>query len=541
VRKIKDIYSSYDVVIQNQAPGLFLTNGLLLAFFPLTLIQSLLTGGVESSIAQIVALVSLTLSMVFLYKGRYLSSVVTTTTIITLVLGLVTLITVGETPDRLYQSFFYMLGPVVMSSVYTSTWKTTFVTSLAGFVVVIIKMFGQFVPLFEPGTELRGALDQNFRTGLIIYLLMSIFIIYSVRTKQSHLRVMEQAQSKSEENLGKIGTVVSATLHQSKDFKLLENDFTQIVTSLSSMHRTTEEIAGQIDNLGVTIDEVNTSVQASQQEAQSFTKEVEKTDQVIQDSTAAVNQMSASLDSVAEIIRARLETTQQLKSYLVSGREGVDATKLAFTQVLKEMENLQEVNGIVANIASQTNLLSMNAAIEAAHAGEAGKGFAVVAEEIRKLASSTAENSQLISKNLGDLTGSIGETGSSIDVTIRAMDEIEQQINQVVQSFQEINYSASELSEGGKSIIRSMQTLLDSSSIIQSGSQSIATNQDQIRTFMTQVSGLSKKVSTDSHKIIQHIESTDTAVSDIKHRIEQSRTSLESLAASVEALQADAI
>jgi methyl-accepting chemotaxis protein len=107
------------------------------------------------------------------------------------------------------------------------------------------------------------------------------------------------------------------------------------------------------------------------------------------------------------------------------GRTGLQEVSSDIQEIVRESEGLLEINGVMENIASQTNLLSMNAAIEAAHAGEAGKGFAVVADEIRKLAESSTEQSKTISAILSKIKESIDKIMTSTNEVLQNFDVIE--------------------------------------------------------------------------------------------------------------------
>ena len=139
-------------------------------------------------------------------------------------------------------------------------------------------------------------------------------------------------------------------------------------------------------------------------------------------------------------------------------------------EIARESEGLLEINAVMENIASQTNLLSMNAAIEAAHAGEAGKGFAVVADEIRKLAESSSEQSKTISSVLKKIKSSIDKITSSTENVLAKFEAIDRDIKTVSDQEENIRNAKEEQGHGSKQILEAIGNLNEITMQVKSGS-----------------------------------------------------------------------
>jgi hypothetical protein len=173
---------------------------------------------------------------------------------------------------------------------------------------------------------------------------------------------------------------------------------------------------------------------------------------------------------------------------------------------------------VINTVAAQTRILSMNAAIEAAHAGEYGRGFAVVAEEIRKLAENTSTNTSQISTTLKDFVQRIYAAREASTRTGESFSRISEEIQGFVQAFTEISQSTTELASGSKEMVAGVGSLRESATRIQERSESIQTstraiNQavESVHQFSTETRGHIDEVDGESRRIAEEQASiTDT-------------------------------
>jgi len=181
----------------------------------------------------------------------------------------------------------------------------------------------------------------------------------------------------------------------------------------------------------------------------------------VEASSSAIEEMIANIRSVTDTLSKNTQNVRDLEDASVAGHSSLNEVVTDIQGIARESESLLEINAVMQNIASQTNLLSMNAAIEAAHAGEAGRGFAVVADEIRKLAESSSKQSKTIGGVLKGIKSSIDKITKSTDVVLGKFNAIGDGVKTVAVQENNILYSMEEQGEGSKQILHSVSTVND--------------------------------------------------------------------------------
>ena len=253
-----------------------------------------------------------------------------------------------------------------------------------------------------------------------------------------------------------------------------------IFSSVGETNSAVEHISGSLDTIGEQVKILDGETEENLASIEEVTHNISAVDDqiirqssMVEESTAAITQMISSLNKVNTVAHKKRQATLALTKVADEGKEQIDATSSAFNTVVENINQIQNIAATINSIASQTNLLSMNAAIEAAHAGEAGRGFSVVAEEIRKLADSSRESAVQITQIIKGITHSVIETDENVKSTARAFEMLAAEVSDTVNAFSEIEQSVEELDQGGQKILDSSNNINDITLSIRQGSNDI--------------------------------------------------------------------
>jgi|GEM_PF-1222599 len=283
------------------------------------------------------------------------------------------------------------------------------------------------------------------------------------------------------------------------------NNLLQAVEDSSSSviqgERNVESILELTRSLDSSVRDSSDSAEQIVSSIESFSEMIQSQASMVEESTAATTQIMASLGNMSKSVSGNRDAALRLETVARDGSEVIEETGNTIHRVSSHVNTIQEMADVIKGVADQTNLLAMNAAIEAAHAGDAGRGFSVVADEIRKLAEKTAENSRIITENLRAIIDDINSATDSSSQTVSSFTQIDMEIREVIGRTSEVASSIEELNQGSGQVMEAMNELQDYTNRVKESTMDISENIHSVKRSVSEASEISHQVSSGTEEI----------------------------------------
>ena len=253
----------------------------------------------------------------------------------------------------------------------------------------------------------------------------------------------------------------------------------------------------QLETISLTVDTMGKMSSITNQ----LSAQIHDQNNDLSQSSAAVEEMISNIKSITENIDKFGNSFNQFSSDSEDGKNKIENVINLIESVSAESKKLLDTNKVIEDVAQQTNLLAMNAAIEAAHAGEAGKGFAVVAEEIRKLSESTTEQSHYIKQTLSSVIENINEVTNAATSAGLTFGEIVNQISSDDSLITEIRSSMEEQSIGSKQIVDALGNIKETTHTIIENSKQMNSGIENVVAQVKELENAAKNLSSKTDEI----------------------------------------
>ena len=249
---------------------------------------------------------------------------------------------------------------------------------------------------------------------------------------------------------------------------ILDNNFDELVKTLTNFDDSITSIRKSILVQNNAVDDVATSSEEMARNSESINQNILAQSSSLIEFSSVLEEMTASINTVAASTSEAKTLVEKVSGMASEGNSIVNDNINAIEAIRQSSEQITNITSVIQQIAGQSNLLAMNASIEAAHAGELGRGFAVVAEEMRKMAENSSNEADKISRIVKEVMDRISAAVDSTQKVTENNDRISSGISQILEITSQIMGAMQEQSAGTEQVLKEVKSLTDGTSQIKS-------------------------------------------------------------------------
>jgi len=313
---------------------------------------------------------------------------------------------------------------------------------------------------------------------------------------------------------------------------------TRLEENASGMAKSITRISGAAEQVLVKAQDQKESTDNSSKAVQRITNQIKALEESIFTQTSSMTQASASVEKMAGNIASISTVTEKMadhfKTVEEAANEGIRVQKTSterISEIVRQSQALQEANKIIAAIAARTNLLAMNAAIEAAHAGASGRGFSVVADEIRKLAVNSSNESKKIGVELKQIVQTIDHIVRDADDSMKAFNEVSKRVSETEELVFTVNNAIHEQKTGAGQVMEALRIMNDVTTRVKNGSDEINHGNEAMIREIDILQNSATEILTNMEEVSGGIKSIDSGAHEVSGLAAATRSSIQKISA----------